>query len=144
MQINWKKTGLFILFLIIGVFVFYGISILSNYLSQILILIFFILYIIFLFLTIKKFSRVMLIITILVPIIYLILMLIPFAECHRSSREVFDVKECACLGFEKYDFMTLDVYRSKCIGIVKEYKCYRYEKDSNNDKHEIPCSEYLK
>ena len=114
---NWKKIGLFLLFVIVGVFFFGVISILTMYIS-LLSLIFFIVSLILLVLIVKQYTKTKMILIITLILIYLLIMVIPFPLCSSSgSFSSEEKKECTCIGLEKYSFGVYDASWSQCVGI---------------------------
>jgi len=134
---DWKKIGLFILFLVIGVFVFGAITVFS-YMSLFL-PIFFIAYIVFLILILKEYSKKKMIILSLLVIIYLFIMLIPFPKCDSWGSFGSSTQECTCIGLEKHTWMIMDASWSQCVGVPINYVCHRWD-SGTGVKEEIPCN----
>lgn len=117
---DWKKIGLLILFLIIGIFITLlpmGFGTIS-----ILIPIFFVAYVILLIFTYRRYSRTKLILLIALTVIYLALLIAPFPQC--SSWGAFSGKttDCTCIGVERHSYGVLDASWSDCIGIPTNYR----------------------
>lgn len=138
---NWKKIGLFILFLILssilfGIITLFG-SLVNGYLSFFL-PIFFVLFAIFLFLIIKEYSKKRLIILISIIIIYWLIILIPFPKCDSWGKWGSISKECTCFGLEKTQIWTIDAGWSQCVGIPLKYECSKVNLQTNI-KEIVPC-----
>jgi len=116
---NWKKVGLFVLFLIIGIFLFGLITIIGSfevgYLSFFLPL-FFIAFVVFLVLILKEYSKKKLMTIILLIVIYWLIILIPFPICDSWGKWGETSRECTCIGFEKTTFGISDAGWSRCVG----------------------------
>ena len=134
---NWKKIGLFILFLIIGAFIF-GATTVFTYISLFL-PIFFITYIVFLVLILREYSKKKMIIISLILVVYILIMVIPFPECDSSGFFGSSTQECICVGLEKHTWMIFDASWSQCVGIPINYVCYRWDRGTGV-KEEIPCT----
>jgi hypothetical protein len=133
---DWKKIGLFCLFLMIGAFIFGAITVFT-YISLFL-PIFFILYVIFLVLILKAYSKKRMTLISLTVLVYLLIMLIPFPTCNSSGFFSSTTKECTCIGIEKHSWMVLDASWSQCVGIPINYVCHRVE-HLLGQQEEIPC-----
>ncbi|MBI4453977.1 hypothetical protein HY636_05015 [Candidatus Woesearchaeota archaeon] len=134
---NWKKIVLFILFLVIGTFVFGVITVVSNYISLFLPL-FFIAYVIFLVLILKEYSNKKIIIILLIFIIYFLIMTLKFPECSSWGYFGSKTKDCTCIGIEKRSWMIMDASWSQCVGIPFNYVCNRWDVKTGV-KEKIPC-----
>ena len=134
-MMNWKKTGLFILFLVVGAFVFGTITVFT-YISLFL-PIFFIAYAVFLVLILKEYSKKKMMIISLILIIYLLIMAIPFPICHGSGFFSLKTQDCTCIGIQKYSWMVYDASWSQCVGIPINYVCHR--RDPTGPKEAMPC-----
>lgn len=138
---NKKKIGLFILFLIIGILIFGGITELTKWYSH-LILGFIGLYLVFLVLIFKKHSKRKLWIIIGIVLIYLILMFIPFQTYHNVDK-MGTVKDCTCIGLKKvpFSFITDEEknFERQCIGINKDCICKGISFNEGFKMKEIPC-----
>ncbi len=121
---NWKKIGLFVLLLIVGIILFYLISVFTFYISYFLYLAM-ILYSIFLILIIRRYSRIKLVIIFVIFLIYLLINIIPFPSCEIwGQMRAFSInQECTCIGFEKETLGIGDTGGTQCVGIPTNYKC---------------------
>src|SRR3989344_1115433 len=122
---EWKRTTLFVLLLALSAFIFgaitfFGAFRMGAYLSLFLPL-FFIVFAIFLFLTVKEYSAKKLFILFLLIVAYWLILDIPFPRCDFSGKISSPSQECTCLGFKKM-IGVQDGYWSECVGIPINYK----------------------
>ncbi len=138
---NWKKIGLFILFLIIGIFLFGLITVIGSfevgYLSLFLPL-FFIAFVVFLVLILKEYSKKKLIVIILLFVIYWLIIVIPFPICDSWGEWGGTSQECTCIGLEKATFGIFDASWSQCVGIPINSQCHQRD-FATGEKQQVAC-----
>ncbi|MAG47549.1 hypothetical protein CL617_03010 [archaeon] len=134
---NWKKIGLFILFFIVGLFLFLGITVFT-YLSLFL-PIFFIAYIVFLVFILKEYSNKKMMIISIIIVVYVLIMVIPFPKCYSWGYFSQETQDCTCIGVEKYRWLILDAGGSQCVGIPIDYVCHKRNRDTGIDE-KVSCN----
>ena len=133
---DWKKIGLFILFLVIGLLVFWSIAAFT-YISFFL-PIFFIAYTVFLILILKEYSKKKMMIISLIVIVYLLIMVIPFPICSGSGFFSSTTQDCTCIGIQKHSWMVYDASWSQCVGLPINYVCHKRDVGTGA-KEVVPC-----
>ncbi|HLC52793.1 MAG TPA: hypothetical protein VJI98_06110 [Candidatus Nanoarchaeia archaeon] len=119
---NWKKVGLFALFLIIGIFLFALITFIGSFEVGYLTLflpIFFIAFVVFLVLIMTEYSKKKLMIISLLIVVYWLIIVIPFPKCDSWIKlgGITQISlECTCIGFEKTAVGIYDTGWSQCVG----------------------------
>lgn len=126
---NWKKVFLFILFLIVGIFLFGLITLFSGFRPSWFLPLFFIAFIVFLVLILKEYSTKKLLTIFLLVAIYWLIMAIPFPECESG-----DLK-CTCIGLKKVANV-FDSSSSQCVGIPINYH-YVYSQKLQRDNNSL-------
>ena len=138
---DWKKIGLFVLFLVIGIFLFGSITIFGSfqvgYLSLFL-PIFFIAFVIFLVLILREYSKKKLVIIILLIVMYWLIIAIPFPKCDSWGKWGGTSQECTCIGIEKLAFGIFDAGWSQCAGVPVIYQCYQRD-FTTREKQQVAC-----
>ena len=137
---NWKKIGLFILFLLVGLFVFVTITIFT-YISVFL-PIFFVAYCVLLVLILRSYSKKKMVIISVGVIFYLLIMVIPFPICTVSGFFSSKTQDCTCIGIQKHSWMVTDASWSQCVGIPIDYVCYSLNLTTGGNIETIPCNRF--
>ncbi len=135
-KMDWRKMGLFVLFFIIGVSLFFIISIFT-YIS-LFFHIFFIAYVIILISILKEYSKKKVVTLVLLVIIYFLIMIFPFPECDQSSFFSYFSQKCTCIGLKKHSWLVMDSYYTECVGIPIDYICYITTRSGIKEEI-IPC-----
>lgn len=142
---NWKKIGLFILFLIIGFFLFGLITVFGSFefaYRSLFLPLFFLAFVVFLVLILKQYSRKKLIVIILLILVYWLIMAIPFPTCDSWGEWHGPSQTCTCIGIEKHVSGIFDAGWSQCVGIPTNYQC-SLGNATTGERQQIPCSMYF-
>jgi hypothetical protein len=133
---NWKKIGLFTLFLILGITLFSILTIYGGYTSLFLPMLF-VVFVVLLVMIIKQYSRKKFFLIIILFVLYLLLQLVPFPRCDNWGYFGSYTQECTCIGIEKHSFGVFDASWSQCVGVPLEYRYYEWDMMTGKGK-EIP------
>jgi hypothetical protein len=141
---DWRRAGLFVLFLIVGAFVaLLPFAVLS--MTSLLIPLFFIAYVIVLASAFRRLSRKKAFLLIALTVMYLALSIVPFPTCDSWGAFSGRTQECTCIGLEKHNSGLYDASWSQCMGIPTNYrvsysKCPGSCKDSCSQDFEAALS----